>query len=386
MALMDFATRMFGYNPFDTNSSGQPIQLPGATMANASTIAQPTLEQSYQDDLRQAQMDRVGNLGMLLLAAGQQLTPAQRATILSQAPQYMDGAQRDAATAAQARLYGMQQRASQEALARQDELRKQAPALAKQLNLSEADLAVLSPEQIQKMRVDQLTRDPRESQLVDLKLQHEQAQIDALRNPRAGTPQMVDLPGGGKGWATPGSSDVTPIGGAGKGGTDPEMAKRTEAEDKNLTYAKEAITANRMLSDPSISGDLTSGWKNRVNKIPTLEGSWAGEKYLTGDSQANSFVDSVVRPRSGAVVSPSEMADKKRIFTPMPGDSQERLFQKAQQRSEHIKSLIAGANPADRPMLIKMFEDSQQELLGLVPGSQNSQPELPPGVSIRRVN
>jgi hypothetical protein len=141
-----------------------------------------------------------------------------------------------------------------------------------------------------------------------------------------------------------------------------------------------------MLSDPSISGDLTSGYKNRVNKIPTLEGSWAGEKYLTGDSQANSFVDSVVRPRSGAVVGPAEMADKKRIFTPMPGDSQERLFQKAQQRTEHIKSLIAGANPADRPMLQKMFQDSEQELLGMIPGAQNSQPQLPPGVSIRRVN
>ena len=386
MALSDFATRMFGYNPFDTNSSGQPIQLPGATMANAASIAQPTLEQSYQDDLRQAQMDRVGNLGMLLLAAGQQLTPAQRATILSQAPQYMDGSQRDAMTAAQARLYGMQQRASQEALARQDELRKQAPALAKQLNLNEADLAVLSPEQIQKMRIDQLTRDPRDNQLMDLKLQEEQLKIDALRNPRAGTPQMVDLPGGGKGWATPGSADVLPIGGAGKGALDPATVKRSDNEDMNLTYATEAITANRVLSDPAYSGELTSGYKKRVNMIPALEGSWAGEKYLTGDSQANSFIDSVVRPRSGAVIGANEEAAKKRIFTPMPGDTQEQLFEKAKMRSQHIQSLIAGANPADRPMLQQMFEDSQQELLGLVPGSQNSQPELPPGVSIRRVN
>jgi hypothetical protein len=184
----------------------------------------------------------------------------------------------------------------------------------------------------------------------------------------------------------PGSTDVMPIGGAGKGGTDPETAKRTEAEDKNLTYAKEAITANSYLSDPAISGDLTSGYKNRVNKIPTLEGSWAGEKYLTGDSQANSFVDSVVRPRSGAVVGPAEMADKKRIFTPMPGDSQDRLFQKAQQRAEHIKSLIAGANPADRPMLQKMFQDSEQELLNAYNSTQgNSQQSMPGVKSIRQI-
>ena len=96
--------------------------------------------------------------------------------------------------------------------------------------------------------------------------------------------------------------------------------------------------------------------------IPALNGSWAGDKYLTGDAQANSFVDSVVRPRSGAVVSPTEMAEKKRIFTPMPGDEDAQLLQKAQMRAQHIQSLIAGSNPADRPMLQKLYEQSLAEL------------------------
>lgn len=352
----------------------------------AANLAQPTLDQLMQQDLQQAGMQRLGQLGMLLMAAGQRMTPKERATILAQAPQYMDGMQRDAASAAQARLINMSTRAKENEIAQQQALSQQAPALAKQLGISPELISALSPEQIRDMYIKRQMADPRDNQLMDLKLQEEQLKIDALRNPGRGTPQMVDLPGGGKGWAYPGSTDVTPIGGAGKGGTDPEMAKRTEAEDKNLTYAKEAITANRMLSDPSIYGDLTSGWKNRVNKIPTLEGSWAGEKYLTGDSQANSFVDSVVRPRSGAVVGPSEMADKKRIFTPMPGDSQDRLFQKALQRTEHIKSLIAGANPADRPMLQKMFEDSQQELLNTYQGAQGNSQQAIPGVkSIRQI-
>ena len=389
MALNDFARRLLGYDPFGDTTQGQPLS---GQPANTAALAQPTLEQMYQDDLQQAQMSKLGQLGMLLMASGQQLTPAQRATILAQAPAYMDGAQKDAMTAAQARLYGMSTKAKQDEIAQQDALRQQAPALAKSLGISPELTGALTPEQIREMYIKKQMADPRESQLMDLKIAEEQARIDALRAPKSGpAPQLVDLPGGGKGWAVPGQTDITPITGAGKGGVDPEMAKRTEAEDKNLTYAKEAITANRMLSDPSISGDLTSGWKNRVNKIPTLEGSWAGEKYLTGDSQANSFVDSVVRPRSGAVVGPAEMADKKRIFTPMPGDSQERLFQKAQQRTEHIKSLIAGANPADRPMLQKMFEDSQQELLSMVSGGQGGMPanqgnQLPPGVaSIRKV-
>jgi hypothetical protein len=382
MALMDFASRLLGYNPFDTQNSNAPVS---GQQASTAAIAQPTLGQMYQDDLRQAQFDKLGNLGMLLLASSQQLTPAQRATILAQAPQYMDGAQRDAMTAAQARLMNMQGKATQDEMTRADTLRQRFndPNFVKSLGLSQDQAQALGPAGIQKLLENQAMANTPEN---ILDRQYKQAQIEHLLNPpkTQATPQLVDLPGGGKGWATPGVTDVLPIGGAGKGGVDPEMAKRTEAEDKNLTYAKEAIAANSYLSDPAIAGDLTSGWKNRVNKIPTLEGSWAGEKYLTGDSQANSFVDSVVRPRSGAVVSPSEMADKKRIFTPMPGDSQDRLFQKAQQRSEHIKSLIAGANPADRPMLQKMFEDSQQELLNAHSGNQSTQ--LPTGItSIRKV-
>jgi hypothetical protein len=372
MDLTDFQRRLLGF----------PAQMFGG---QAIPPAQPMspVDDQQQQDMQQASTQRLGQLGMLLMAAGQRMTPKERATILAQAPQYMDGVQRDAMTAAQARLMNMQGRAAQDELSRTEALRQKFndPNYLNSIGLTPEQAQALGPSGIQKLLENQALANTPEAAL-DRKFK--QAQIDHLLNPSLGNPQMVDLPGGGKGWAYPGKADVLPIGGAGKGGTDPEMAKRTEAEDKNLTYAKEAITAHRTLSDPSISGDLTSGWKNRVNKIPTLEGSWAGEKYLTGDSQANSFVDSVVRPRSGAVVGPSEMADKKRIFTPMPGDSQDRLFQKAQQRAEHIKSLIAGANPADRPMLQKMFEDSQQELLqaysGNSPAPQASQSSLPTGV------
>ena len=393
MAMNDFARRMLGFDPLSMFGEQRPVQLPGAAMAsgqqaNTAAIAQPTLDQLYQDDLQQAQMSRIGNLGMLLLAAGQNLTPAQRATILAQAPAYMDGAQRDAMTAAQARLYGMRGRAEQDEMARQSEIDKQSPALAEALGLSPQLRGALSPEQIRDMYIKRQMADPRESRLMDLKIQEEQARIDALRNPRPAAAQLVDLPGGGKGWATPGSTDVVPIGGAGKGGVDPEMAKRTEAEDKNLTYAKEAIAANRALSAPDISTELISGTNKRLNMIPTLEGSWAGEKYLSGDLSANSFVDSVVRPRSGAVVGKEELENNKRIFTPSPGDSPDRLFQKAQMRAQHIQSLIAGANPADRPMLQQMYQESVKELQDIYGSMQKpgAGPQLPQGVtSIRKV-
>ena len=371
MDLTDFQRRLLGF----------PAQMFGGQAIPPAQPMSPVDEQQQQD-MQQASTQRLGQLGMLLMAAGQRMTPKERATILAQAPQYMDGVQRDAMTAAQARLMNMQGRAAQDELSRTEALRQKFndPNYLKSIGLSPEQAQALGPSGIQKLLENQALANTPEAAL-DRKFK--QAQIDHLLNPSPATPQMVDLPGGGKGWATPGSTDVLPIGGAGKGGVDPSTAKRSDNEDMNLTYAREAITANRVLSDPTYSGDLTSGYKKRINMIPTLNGSWAGDKYLTGDAQANSFVDSVVRPRSGAVVGPNEMADKKRIFTPMPGDSQDVLLQKAQQRTQHIQSLIAGANPADRPMLQKMLEDSQQELLNTYKmGQGNAQPKsnLPNGV------
>lgn len=388
------------FNDFQRRLLGLPAQLFGAQpgppvqgmQANTAALAAPTMDELRQQDMQQAQLQRVGQLGMLLMAAGQRMTPKERATIIAQAPQYMDGVQNDVYNAAQSRLVGLQQKAAQDEMARNDAMRQKFadPAFLQSIGVTPEQAQALDVSGMRKMLENQAMMNTPDAVL---DRRYKQAQIDHLLNPpkTTATPQMVDLPGGGKGWAYPGSTEVTPIGGAGKGGVDPEMAKRTEAEDKNLTYAKEAIAAHKILSNPTYSGDLTSGYKNKVNMIPTLEGSWAGEKYLTGDAQANSFVDSVVRPRSGAVVSAGEMADKKRIFTPMPGDSEDRLFQKAQMRAQHIQSLIAGANPADRPMLQKAYDESLAELQQMAADyqkkPQGSSSALPPKVkSITPIN
>lgn len=381
MALSDFAQRLLGFPAqlFD-NQTSNPV---AASNPSAAALAQPTMQQLQQQDMQDAGMQRIGQLGMILMAAGQRMTPRERATILAQAPQYMDGMQRDAMTAAQARLMNMQGQAAQDELTRTEALRQKFndPSYLNSIGLSTEQAQALGPAGIQKLLENQALANTPEA---TLDRRYKQAQIDHLLNPTPADPQMVDLPGGGKGWAYPGKPDVLPIGGAGKGNLDPETVKRSDNENMDLTYAREAITANKFLSDPTYSGSLTDGYKNRLNKIPTLEGSWAGEKYLTGDSQSNSFVDSVVRPRSGAVVGDAEKADKKRIFTPMPGDTPQQLFEKAKMRTQHIQSLIAGANPADRPMLLKMFQDSENELQQAYSGnravSQAPQSSLPTGV------
>lgn len=391
MALNDFARRILGLpEELFGAQPGQPGQPVSGPQASPAAIANPMLQQQ-QADMQQAAMQRMGQLGMLLMAAGQRMTPRERATILAQAPQFMDGMQTDVAQAAQARLVNSRAQSEQADMARAEAMRNKLsdPQFLQSLGVSPQVAEVLGEAGIRKLIENQAMANTPDA-IQDRKLKDAQIQ-HYLNQQRTGpSPQLVDLPGGGKGWATPGSSDIVPIGGAGKGGVDPENAKRSDAEEKNLTYAKEAISAHRVLSDPVYSGDLTSGYKKRVNAIPTIDGSWAGEKYLTGDSQANSFVDSVVRPRSGAVVGPTEMADKKRIFTPMPGDSQDLLLRKAQMRAQHIESLIAGANPADRPMLQQMYQESVKELERVYKdGQQPARTDAPsrPGVrSITPIN
>jgi hypothetical protein len=128
-----------------------------------------------------------------------------------------------------------------------------------------------------------------------------------------------------------------------------------------------------------VSTALTSGKNRLLNKIPTSSGSWAGADYTAGERAGNSFIDSVMRPRSGAKIEPDELEREKQIFAPVPGDSADVLLKKAQLRAQHIQSLIAEANPADRPRLMKMFEDSQKEIVGAYQGG-GAAPAAPVGV------
>jgi hypothetical protein len=372
MELSDFQRRMLGF----------PAQALG-NVASAFT-ADPDAP-AEQQDMANARWGTLGQIGAILFAAGQRQTDQGRAALLSRIAS-VNTPDELAMNAAQRRLMQARTQQAQTEMQRQQMLRDQLndPKTLQSLGISAEQAMYLGDEGIRKLLENRAMANTPEAAL---DRRFKEAQIEHLMRPdkvAAPTPQMVDLPGGGKGWATPGSTDVVPIAGAGKGGVDPELAKRTEAEDKNLTYAKEAIAANKILADQQYSGELTSGMNQRLNMIPTMNGSWAGDKFLTGDRSANSFVDSVVRPRSGAVVGKEELENNKRIYTPSPGDTPEQLASKAVMRAQHIQSLIAGANPADRAMLQQMYQDTVAELQRLYPqvagGAATAPGSLPKGV------
>jgi len=341
MALMDFASRLLGYNPFDTQNSNAPVS---GQQASTAAIAQPTLGQMYQDDLRQAQFDRLGNLGMLLLASSQQLTPAQRATILAQAPQYMDGAQRDAMTAAQARLMNMQGKATQDEMTRADALRQRFndPNFVKSLGLSQDQAQALGPAGIQKLLENQAMANTPEN---ILDRQYKQAQIEHLLNPpkTQATPQLVDMQDGGKGMWYPGSTSVVPVEGTGQGAKQPNQDQAASAG-----FVTRMRNANEVMSDPGIAeyGMGVKGTMNRANSsIPIIGNSFVDPQYQQLDQAQRNFINATLRRESGASISPGEFENARIQYFPQVGDSPEVMKQKELNRQDAIKGVLYATTP-----------------------------------------
>lgn len=349
MDLTDFQRRLLGF----------PAQMFGGQAIPPAQPMSPVDEQQQQD-MQQASTQRLGQLGMLLMAAGQRMTPKERATILAQAPQYMDGVQRDAMTAAQARLMNMQGRAAQDELSRTEALRQKFndPNYLNSIGLTPEQAQALGPSGIQKLLENQALANTPEAAL-DRKFK--QAQIDHLLNPTPANPQMVDLPGGGKGWAYPGKTDVLPIGGAGKGTA--EEPKKTEAEVKGYQFAQQSIDAYKKLADPEYQYALTSRAQQLANKLPYFSSPWSSNDYRSADAASSAMTDAILRNKSGATIHDPEIQDEIRRVIPQPGDTPEQLKDKVARQRLMIEGFIGAANPADRKALKDLFEKTNNELM-----------------------
>lgn len=155
MSFYDFYQRML-----NGQQSSNPVNAPTPTPA---AIAQPTMQENQQQDFNNAMLGRMGQLGMLLVAAGERMTPRERATILAQAPQYMGGLQGDMQTAAQARLMNMRAGQEQTDMNRRNDLferMKTEPGFAEKLGISKDAISTLSPTSLEQIVVNKMTQDP----------------------------------------------------------------------------------------------------------------------------------------------------------------------------------------------------------------------------------
>jgi hypothetical protein len=366
MELTDFQRRMLGFPA--QMFGGAPSQPIPNQDVNTGTIAAPTADQLQQQDMQEAGMQRLGSLGMLLMAAGQRMTPRERATILAQAPQYMDGMQRDAASAAQARLINMQGQAAQQEIARTQNLQSKLsdPAFLQSLNITPEIAQALGHSGIQKLLENQAMANTPDNRL---DRQVKEAQLKKLLTPEQEKPTLVDMPDGSKGMWYPGSTNVVPVEGTGQG---PKPATQDQAASAG--FVTRMRNANNVMSDPGIAeyGMGVKGTMNRANSsIPIIGNSYVDPQYQQLDQAQRNFINATLRRESGASISPGEFENARIQYFPQVGDSPEVIAQKELNRQDAIKGVLYATSP-----------QFQKEFGDITPKRK----ELPEGVtSIRKV-
>jgi hypothetical protein len=349
MALSDFAQRLLGFPAqlFDGQSSN-PIN---ATNPSAAALAQPTMQQLQQQDMQDAGMQRIGQLGMILMAAGQRMTPKERATILAQAPQYMDGMQRDAMTAAQARLMNMQGQAAQDELTRTEALRQKFndPSYLNSIGLSPEQAQALGPAGIQKLLENQALANTPDN---ILDRQVKQTQLEAARkslnaNPYADATarNQAELDGRVQqaeqlGLQGDERKEFLANGRLSGAGSAP-----TQDQANAATFYTMMQTAEKQLSDPKIGTVAADRTERAIDALPFGMGrGFTSPEYQLAENAQRNFVAAYLRKTSGQNITDSEFNMHKPLFFPQPGETDPRvLSQKTQNRADAMKGILGSA-------------------------------------------
>lgn len=307
MALSDFAQRLLGFPAqlFD-NQTSNPVAMPNPS---AAALAQPTMQQLQQQDMQDAGMQRVGQLGMLLMAAGQRMTPRERATILAQAPQYMGGIQDDVARAAQARLIGAQSQEAQNELQRRQDISAKLddPDFLKSVNMTPEQARLLGAGGIQAALQARASRDP-------LQEAYLMAQIQKMGAPEwkvtgqneFGQPQYNLVSPNGQIVTPQGSNGQQPGTGAGsimdevKGLQGREVIDKLKVTNPGLANQVDAIASGRVPFTTSLMkgprGEMLEALVNMVDP------NYSTTTFETRKKTATGFASSTPGSAGGQVV------------------------------------------------------------------------------------
>lgn len=118
----------------------------------------------------------------------------------------------------------------------------------------------------------------------------------------------------------------------------------TEAQQTLSTYALRVQQANPIIEklQDGIVGMSPLIYETQL-RLPSYAQSGQFQSYMQA---ARNFINSVLRRESGAVISPEEFKEARQQYLPVPGDSEETLTQKKNNRDLVQNSYISGAGTA----------------------------------------
>lgn len=312
--------------------------------------------------------DALTNMGALLFAAGQRLTPEQRAAYLAQMPNAIRSRDTSLYNQSQTRLMGQRaqeeemqaRKAAQQEAAMNDFLGNKDKLNA--LGIKNVDALLELPVGLRQQAIQkQLTTDPRANELADINLQQERAKLSALQSPKTAEYQ-TNTDELGNIWQTNTTTGQKQLL---KGGEKPGNEKMTQDQANAALFSDRMDKSNKIISDPNVYkfGMGVAGTMNRANSaIPVIGNAFVDKEYQKYDQAKRDFLNATLRRESGAAIGKDEFSNADLQYFPQVGDSEEVIAQKEANRRTAIAGIRNAASPQfkrDNPLEAKQPQQSK---------------------------
>lgn len=127
----------------------------------------------------------------------------------------------------------------------------------------------------------------------------------------------------------------------------------TEFQGKASLFASRMENSNKIMSELNANGTKTPSLiKSTLEGVPLIGGGLgvmanfgANPEQQKLEQSQRDFVNAVLRQESGAAISEGEFSSAKKQYFPAPGDSNEVVAQKADNRAAAIKGMVVQAGP-----------------------------------------
>jgi len=134
----------------------------------------------------------------------------------------------------------------------------------------------------------------------------------------------------------------------------PTRAIRPTTDQNNAAgFYDRMVDAESVLSDPAVVSAATDYKDKAKASLPFGVGNYlATPEYQRFDQAQRNFINAVLRKESGAAISPSEFENASIQYFPQPGDTPEKIAQKARNRAttaNAMKRTAAGALEQGQP-------------------------------------
>ena len=132
---------------------------------------------------------------------------------------------------------------------------------------------------------------------------------------------------------------------ASRAATDAFRNRPNESQSKAAGFARRTIRSNKFLSDPKTVQEAISYEQAAKAKIPLVGNSLISKKRRQYEQAKRNFINATLRRESGAAIAESEFENADQQYFPQPGDDEQTIRQKLQNREDTILSLIESSGP-----------------------------------------